>query len=382
MEAKLDKSRSSSRALFVIVVLGAMGVTPANAQPPTAGQRQEAIRDRAAIIVAEAQQRVRERRRETTVVYPFGLSGTSLTGTSVTASEDAKTVAITAAISTSKLSELVVKASAPLSEDESRSPTLQLDGLANKGKVGLEWRYGQQRLPSEQDAAELTQKLMAACERTNPEVQGGPETGFAITGCPLPALLQDAGLNQEMERLFPRRAAWFVSIKGDVGAETFKFANPTTFADEKSREYSTSASLVLGWLTASNIYFAVSGRYDHAFEAAKNKAVCTIAGVDQTIACPLKIVGPPTSTTSPIVELEARRYLPQLAGLNFGLSGILRHDFEEANTSFEVPLYFIKDKDGGLSGGVSAGYVWSADQDTKGPRFMVFVGQTFGLGSD
>jgi hypothetical protein len=333
-----------------------------------------------AAAVAKDEQRVREERRETATIYPYGLSGTPLSGASLTASTEAKTVAITATFATSRLSELALRASAPLSENEPRTTVLQLDGLANKSRAGAEWRYGEQRLPSVADMKTLTEGLWAICQRMSHEQPSGGERGIEVTGCSIADLQKNPEATALMKRYFPRRNAWYFSLKGDVGPETFKFVDATTFADDKETRWSASGSVVVGLLTARNVYIAGRLRYDHAYEAAKTQAVCSIGTADSKTSCPQKVVGEPTATTLKVTEAEIRRYLKVVSGLNVGASWILRRDWEEKTTSVEFPLYFVKDKDGGLSGGVSIGYVWSRGSDSTGARFTVFVAQAFALG--
>jgi hypothetical protein len=319
------------------------------------------------------------------VIYPYGLSGTSLTGASVLASKDAKRVAITATVPISLLSELVLQGSAPLSENEPRSAVVQLDGLANKGKFGAEWRYGQQRLPSAAAMTALIQGLWKLCQpdADKPSTSPQPPEDDDITdvGCDLTELRKSKPeATKLLETYFPSRGAWFVTVKGDVATETFQFSDKTTFADAKERKWSGSGALIGGWLTPNNTYLSASLRFDRTHEAAKSQAVCTITELGKTTACPNKVVGGPTDKTLKITEAEVRKYLKPIGGLNIGASAILRRDWEKKNTSFEAPLYFIKDKDGGLSGGISSGYIWSSDDTVKGPRFTVFVGQAFSLG--
>jgi len=382
----LDRSLSSSRvirwAVATALPLLACG-RPARAQTPQPTPA-EIARQGVALQIPSLPEaaKVRERRQETRVVYPYGLSGTALNGASVLASRDAKRVAIAATFSTSLLSELVVNASAPLSEDEPRSAVLQLDGLANKSKVGVEWRYGQQRLPSREAMATLTSELAAICLATNPTPEKpAVDTGLVLQGCSIAELRKKSpAAAAAIDTYFPRRAAWYVSLKGDVGPETFKFSDATTFASTDERKWSGSGAVVVGFLTPQNLYVAGSVRFDRTYEAAKSQALCTIGALDQITACPNKIVGGPAEKTLKVTEVELRKYLPPIAGLTFGVAGIVRRDWKQDDTTVEVPLYFLKDKEGGLSGGVSGGYVWSSDKDTKGARFTVFVGQTFGLG--
>jgi hypothetical protein len=300
------------------------------------------------------------------------------------ASSESKRVAVTATIPTSKLSALTIQASAPLSDDDPRSSVLQLDGLANKGKAGAEWRYGQQRVPSHTELATLTTLLVPLCLQ-NPEFtsKNAAETGLQIEACSLATLEADkqrgAAATAAIHKYFPRRAAWFVSLKGDVGTETFKFLDAETFAESKPRKWSPSGSIIVGFLTPQNLYVSGAIRFEKSYKASDTQATCTITALSVQAACPIAVVGAPTVGTPKVTEAEVRRYLPLPDSHNLGVSAILRRDWDTKDTSVELPIFFVKDKDGGLSGGVSVGYLWSPKPDNQGPRFTVFVGQAFGL---
>ena len=165
----------------------------------------------------------------------------------------------------------------------------------------------------------------------------------------------------------------------DVGAETFKFVDATAFTGNKSRRWSPSGAVTVGFLTAHNIYVAGAVRVEKSYRAADDQATCTITAVSVQTACRIASVGAPTAETLKISEAEVRRYLPWLDGHDLGVSGIVHRDWVAKETSAEVPVFFVKDKAGGLSGGVSIGYLWSPRPDRQGPRFTVFVGQAFGL---
>lgn len=63
--------------------------------------------------------------------------------------------------------------------------------------------------------------------------------------------------------------------------------------------------------------------------------------------------------------------------LAFSASGATTGRSDE---SLEVPFYFVRDKNGGLRGGVSGRYLWSDDEDTRGWSFSVVVAGAFKVG--
>src|SRR5205809_3381918 len=97
MEAKLARSpfHNPLRLAGAFALAIACAAT-ARAQAAVTASPQPEVTIVMAPVVAPAVARVRSRRSETGVIYPYGLSGTSFNGTSLVASQDTKTVTITA----------------------------------------------------------------------------------------------------------------------------------------------------------------------------------------------------------------------------------------------------------------------------------------------
>jgi len=367
MEVALVNSHSRSVSFVLALTLFGGVFNGASAQSePEGGKR--------AIVVEE--------RRQGTAVYPTTVSGTPLSEAGILAGDKDKRAFINYTVRPNTLVDLVFSASTPLAE-QGPSTLLQLDGFTGKTRLGFQAHFGFHRLPSEDEASKVylaleseCKRLLAATPRTPSEIEEEKATGISERGCDYGTL---AALDPKWfaTTLRPyRRASWFLTFKGDVGPDSFEFVDRTTFTDQKTREWSHSVSAVGGVLLPSNVYFSVGVRGEHAYADAKSQAVCTVQTTPTAIACPTKVVGPPTEKTRGIIEGEVRRF----AGSHAGLSTIWRYDWKSGDKSLDFPVYLVQDKDGGLRGGVSYGYTWSDDGVSGGHRFSVFVGQTFKLG--
>src|SRR5206468_2458267 len=131
-------------------------------------------------------------------------------------------------------------------------------------------------------------------------------------------------------------------------------------------------SVIVGALLSSNLYVTGGLRIERGFKAADDAAICMAV----PSACPISAGGKPVADDRNVVEAEARRFV----GKHLGVSTIGRWDWLNSESSLEAPIYFVRDKDGGLAGGATFGYLWSEDAKKQGPRFTIFVSQAFKLG--
>lgn len=367
----LERS-ASLRYLFTVAVflLSPCGQRPAVAQSPVqAGNN--------AVITEE--------RRQGAVIYPDTVSGTPLTNAGLIAGDKDKRAFINYTVRPGELFDLVFSASSPLSE-QGRSTLTDLSGLTGKTRVGVQAHFGFHRLPTAKEAREIYDALWSECLRLLPAKPKTPseiqkekrekeETGMRERGCDFSELSSvDPTWFENVLKPY-RNVSWFVTIKAETGPDSFSFIDPSSFADQKDRRWSHSASAAAGALLPSNVYLSIGLRRERSYSDAKTQAVCTI-GDASMIACPSKVVGPPVEKTRGVIEGEARRFV----GRHAGLSTILRYDWESGDTSLEVPVYLVQDKDGGFRGGVSYGHIWSEEAEASGHRFAVFVGQAFKLG--
>ena len=150
MAARLASSRSNCRVLCATILLHFAAATAGldaqtgGQQPPSAVQ---------AGVQAARELRERDVRREPATVYPYGLAGEPQTQGGLLAGDENKRAFIRYAHPVT-FGRVVLEASTPLA-DEGPSTVVQLDGLANKAKVGLSIKFGDDRVPSEAEADQI-----------------------------------------------------------------------------------------------------------------------------------------------------------------------------------------------------------------------------------
>jgi hypothetical protein len=314
-------------------------------------------------------------RRESTIVYPSSLSGTTLSDAGIVAGDKDKRAFINYAIRPNDVMDLVFSASAPLA-DEGATGLIQLDGLASKTKVGVSAHFGVQRLPNADKNAEIFDALWPECLKLQKQSDAAEQadTGVGETGCNFEEL-DDAVINGILKPY--RRTSWFFTLEANTGPETFKFADSSALDgdDVEQTKWSAAGAAKAGFLLPNNVSATLGVRIENGYEAQKNKAVCPAVPSPQPVACPIKPVGEPDNKRRNVVEAEVRRFL----GSHAGISPIARWDWREGDKSIEIPVYLVRDKDGGLRGGVSYGHVWSDDKDKAGDSLTIFVSQTFSL---
>jgi hypothetical protein len=321
---------------------------------------------------------------DSAVVYPFALAGARPSSVTLIAGSENRTATLTYSMSISKLASVALTASAPLSDSDAATSIVQLSGLANKARVGAQWNWGRQTMPSPERANTILTALLQACGAKGPTA-GSPvppnESGLAEAGCDLAKLTTGNPAVQNLLREY-QRTAWFASLKGEVGRQTFAFVDAVSFAGDSDTKYGAAGALTFGALVApTNVFVSLGLRLENSYADADRLALCPPGTPGQSQGCPSKVVGPPMNTRRGVFEAEVRKYLPVRLRNDhpIGVSAVLRRDWENKETSVEMPIYLVKDKKGGLSGGLSVGHVWSPTPSNRGPRFAVFVGQTFGL---
>jgi hypothetical protein len=359
--------------LLVFLWLGA--VSPVFAQTPAATQPSPAPTSQITQTELDArrQQRIQEVEEEPIVVYPYGLAGVLQTSGGVVAGDENKRAFIRYSLPF-RFGQFALQASAPLG-DEPPTSVVQLDGLANKAKVGFQLSFGDDRVPSEEEVTAIMKQLADICRRFLKQSVPVPDkSGLSVQGCQIPALERADPEARRLMKAF-RRIAWFITVGSDTGPEDYSFADAVTLitVETPERKWNSSAAVTAGALFSDNTYGAVSLRFDNAFKASDKQAVCRTSA---PTACKIVPVGEPVEDDRKVVEIEGRRFL----GAHLGIAGIARYDWETAEKSLEVPLYFVRDKKGGLRGGVSTGYLWSSDDDARGWSFVVFVADAFKLG--
>jgi hypothetical protein len=170
--------------------------------------------------------------------------------------------------------------------------------------------------------------------------------------------------------------SWGLDAK--VGYKDFDFFQSSNLSKEEVRKSPWSAGVFgayapeQGMLSAlQKSLFLASFNIQEAYDDAKTKTLCPAQSASSPVECISGPIGIPTETRKRLLTLEARQYVSK--GIAFSLSAT--RDFKNKVSGVQLPIYFVGDGNGGLTGGVRLD--WSSDthQTTVG----IFIGQAFQL---
>lgn len=157
--------------------------------------------------------------------------------------------------------------------------------------------------------------------------------------------------------------------------------NEFKFFDTVSREVEKDEGR-LGFdasITAGLIYpkkgFSFNGSvgFQRNYKDQDDFAVCPVdISVGEQLDCPVNAFGTPKRDDSALVRGEFRYIL----GKKFAISPTVVYDVTDSDFRAELPIYLISNEDGGLSGGIRAGY---DTEDENEFIFGVFVSSPFEL---
>lgn len=155
--------------------------------------------------------------------------------------------------------------------------------------------------------------------------------------------------------------------------DKFEFLDPATLAPQ-SPEQRTSRTITLGIgrLTRGNLLLAANYKHEKAYSAGGLPAEICKPLTAGALQCESAILGGPLEATTEFIQLEARRFVLSNLAVN---PRFTRARGSNGAWSADLPIYFISNGDGGLTGGVNIG--WKKGQ--SGPSITVFVGEVLKL---
>ena len=163
----------------------------------------------------------------------------------------------------------------------------------------------------------------------------------------------------------------FLGATASLSRKTFDYLD-ATLADQSEDHLSGSAVVRVGAFSRIFGFGFLSYAYEERWLAGGSpQNICRPIGVEDAFACGDAIRGAPTKKVGSVLGGELRRYF----GAAIAVAPSLRYDFKNKVTAVAVPLYFLRNKDGSLTGGVRAS--WRSD--TEAVKLLVFVGTAFSL---
>lgn len=165
---------------------------------------------------------------------------------------------------------------------------------------------------------------------------------------------------------------FFWGGKGSIAPEEFKFVGKTDLKSGTERHTSWSFSALAGVAFKSNTVVTASYRRQVAYKAGDTAQVCSPVGTTDSSTCTEKVLGAPGSPDKTnTLSLEFKQFF----GAHFAVAPKINRDFTKSVTGIEAPIYLLRDKTGGLTGGVTLG--WRSDK--KEFTASAFVGPVLRL---
>lgn len=273
---------------------------------------------------------------------------------------------------------LDLKLSGPIAENAKRASLVDINGLANKAAAdfGLTWvRWNPTADPTAQRQACVDYLISSGAAKTESDAKqrltdknADGELQHPCTWLSLPA-------TSKFRDQFDRAIVWgtplLFSTRFKVGREQYNFARPPNYADEQAAHTSYAVNAALGVIIDRIGLIQVANQYQSTYEGKDQSNICSPLDASTSLGCRDIAVGAPDKVVRNLLQLEVRKFFGAPFGVNPQLSYDIKHDVWGA----QVPLYFFQSKEGGLNGGVSAG--WRSDKQEF--TVSVFMGELFTL---
>ena len=156
-----------------------------------------------------------------------------------------------------------------------------------------------------------------------------------------------------------------------VGQREFEFLD-AAFAEQSEDHRNLSAAVRFGAFSETFGFGFLSWAYQEQYKpGGAAQDICLPLSGTTGLTCAERVLGAPTKQTSAILSAELRHFFSG----SLGVAPSVKRDFKSDVTSISLPIYFLRNKDGGLAGGVRSN--WRSD--TSSLSFSVFVGTSLTL---
>jgi hypothetical protein len=163
----------------------------------------------------------------------------------------------------------------------------------------------------------------------------------------------------------------YLNATASLTRRTFDYLDAAL--DGQSEDH-TSASVVfrIGAFSRRFGFGFLSYAYEERWQpGGAPETICQPLDVGDALGCADAVRGAPSKRVGSVLGGELRRFF----GAAIAVAPSVKHDFKSKVTAVAVPLYFLRNKEGSLTGGVRAS--WRSD--TEALRLLVFVGTSFSL---
>lgn len=275
-------------------------------------------------------------------------------------------------------------AQAPIRKGASSTSFANLDGLraSSTAGVGVTWMRWNPRIDLERAGR------VCLDAGINPETEACAKDALdeekAAAYCTKQRAVRDAPVCNEKavvkrwRRQFDAAVDYGVRVvlSGGIeaGRQVFRFADASTLADSQEELHPRSFEFGIGTYKPGGLLsglWGLSYKNQRSYEAAEEMDLCVPFGAADALRCRSLVVGAPAEQRRSIVTGEHRRFVSSA----FAVNPRLHYDFEKSDFAVEVPVYFLRNVDGGLTGGLALG--WRSDVDEL--IAQVFVGPVLGV---
>jgi hypothetical protein len=295
----------------------------------------------------------------------------------------------------SNFDQFTLSASAELGEGSDNTELLNLKGFPNGTTVGLKWTHFWKQtdvgrdvtkiLDSEYDTAvaicenhhnnsELSaDALQKECSRAN----GGE--GFVVNR------YNPDGFRKAQRSLIKNPITPFIGLKIDGNQAKYKYLDAAAFAYTKKSKFSYEATAFVGGLfrdspTIIKASFTLARKY----EEQNTVSICQPTSIVGQTKCLSGADGAPTIEKQQTGTIELYRAFANddLEFPQFAIAPSISYDFKNKGYEASLPIYFARNAEKRLSGGVRLGYLSALDTagNRKGEFSMgLFVGIPLGF---
>lgn len=226
-------------------------------------------------------------------------------------------------------------------------------------------------LPNDAARSEFDRAAEPACAKDLTALKADPIKASQRVDCSSAGLAHFPTYRKRFDDATDYGQAYLASVKLEANNKNFEFADATTYAADEQNHTGLSASATLGAVLDDIVYLSVSYEFQRSWKAGDASDICSPLGMMGYSSCKSLALGAPTKRTSSLFHLELRRFFSKSVALGFRA----HYDTDADVFSVEIPLYFLQNEDGGLAGGVTAGF--RSDEDA--PTLGVFVAEAFTL---
>jgi len=262
-----------------------------------------------------------------------------------------------------------ITASAPLNQSGGSTDLVSLDGLTDSFTLGVKYNWFRLGLLNPEASEETRNKKNDICDKLNAAYrqQTGkpdePDCGTDNVKKFLPAKFT------EFKGLFfdPNGSLFSGGFELKGGYKKFGFIEAATLNKMSDSETPWSIEGFMGGVPNHWDTMITGGfRYQQGFKNASSGTLCPPSS-SGPVACKTGAIGKPVSDDAELLYVELRRRMGPV-----GVSLKATYDFKNDLSGVDLPISFVKDSEGNLTGGVRVG--WNKTQHWQAG---VFVSKAF-----